>query len=34
MLDWGMETRRSALLHGIAAAFERNWAGSQPAALG
>jgi phosphatidylserine/phosphatidylglycerophosphate/cardiolipin synthase-like enzyme len=34
MLDWGMETRRSALLHGIAAAFERNWAGSQPEALG
>ena len=34
MLDWGMETRRPALLRGIEAAFERNWACSRPAALG
>jgi phosphatidylserine/phosphatidylglycerophosphate/cardiolipin synthase-like enzyme len=33
MLDWGMETRRPALLRDIAAAFERNWVNGRPAAL-
>lgn len=33
MLDWGMATRNTELLGGIAAAFERNWKASIPAAV-